>query len=142
MAHFVTTPSTPLSAPSECLCQLLKGQSKCLQITKSRGIKCCRPKNESLNDLPKSNCQELALLPEAAGDFSIDISQPRLTGFVDANKRDISSHLCAEHTTLNHCHSAVCNFIDVTVSSATSLGTTPMNALLKADQTDVDSATD
>ena len=53
-------------------------------------------------------------------------------------KRDISSHLRAEHAMLNQCHSAICNFFNVTALSVTSLET-PMNRLPKVDQMEMDS---
>ena len=43
------------------------------------------PKDKFLNDPPESNHQEPALLPEAVGEFTVDTSQPKLTGFVDAS---------------------------------------------------------
>ena len=66
-------------------CQSSKGLTKHLQMTKSWGIKQCRPKDEHLNDPPDSNCQESAPLPEAVGEFNVEISQPKLIGFVDAS---------------------------------------------------------
>ena len=39
----------------------------------------------SLNDLPDSNCQEPAPLPDGIGEFDADILQPKLVGFVDPN---------------------------------------------------------
>ena len=84
MAHSVTTPSKFSSAPSECHHQLLKGLTKHLQITKSRGIKFFRPEDNFLNDLPSSNCQEPVPLPEVVGELIVDISQPKLIGFADA----------------------------------------------------------
>ena len=43
-----------------------------------------------------------------------------------SRKRDISSHLLAEHATLDQCCSAICDFFNVTALSATSLET-PMH---------------
>ena len=53
-----------------------------------------RPKDESLNDPPGSDHQEPDPLPEAVGEFNVDISQPKLIGFVDAkfNKNPKVTH--------------------------------------------------
>ena len=56
-------------------------------------------------------------------------------------KRDVSSHLRAEHAMLDHCHSAVFDFFDVTTLSATSLEMS-LHASLEADQMDVNPAMD
>ena len=64
--------------------QLLKGLTKHLRMTKSWGVKCCWLKDEFSNDLPGSNHQEPALLPDAIGEFNVDVSQPKLIDFVDA----------------------------------------------------------
>ena len=58
---------------------------KCLQMTRSWGIKNCRPKDKCLNDLPDSHCQEPVPLPEAVGEFMADVSQPKLISFVDGS---------------------------------------------------------
>ena len=81
----VTTPSKFSSAPSECHCQSSKGLMKCLQMTKSWGIKCRRPKDKFSNDLPDSNHQEPTPLPWAIEEFNIDISQPKMIGHADAS---------------------------------------------------------
>ena len=86
IAHSVTTLRKFSSAPSECHCQPLKGLTNCLQMTKSWGIEHCRPKVKFPNDLPDFDwCQEPASHPEAVGEFNVDISQPKLIGFVDAS---------------------------------------------------------
>ena len=81
----VATPSEFSTAPLECHHQLLKGIKKCLRTTKSWGVKCCRPKDELLNNPPKSDHQKLAPLPGVVGEFTVDISQPKSIGFVDAS---------------------------------------------------------
>ena len=86
--HDVACPTTTLSqfsgALSECHCQPLEGLTKCLQTGESWGIKCCRPEDRFLNDLPDSDCQEPAPLPDAIGEFTAEVSQPKLIGSVDA----------------------------------------------------------
>ena len=43
------------------------------------------PKDQSSDDPPDSNCQESALLPEAAGEFTVNAAQFEPTGLVDAS---------------------------------------------------------
>ena len=85
IACSVTTLSKFSSAPSECHHQPSKGLAKHPQITKSSGIKFHRPKDDFLNHLPDSNHLEPAPLPEAVREFNVDMSQPKLIGFVDAS---------------------------------------------------------
>ena len=83
IAHFITTPSKSSSAPPELHCQLLKGLTKCLQVRRSWGIKHCGPKDELLDDTSDSDCKESIPFPEAIGEFTVDIAQPKLIGSVD-----------------------------------------------------------
>ena len=83
IARSVTTLSKFSSAPLECHHQLLEGLTKHLQMTKSWGVKHCRQNNKFSNDPPDSD--QPAPLPEAVGEFNVDISQPKLSGFVDAS---------------------------------------------------------
>ena len=85
IAYAATTMSKFSSNPSEYHYKLLKGVAKYLRITKSWGIKFTRPKDKQLSHLPNSNYQQPAPLPDAVGEFNIDIAQPRLIGFVDAS---------------------------------------------------------
>ena len=72
---------------------------KFLQITESWGIKSCGPENKCLDDLPGSRHQEPALLPEAIGEFTVDVSQPKLIGFADAGH---GSELQKQRSTAGH----------------------------------------
>ena len=86
IAHSATILCKLSIALSDCHRQSsLEGLTKCLQTTKSWGMKHCRPKGEVLSDLPDSDCQEPAPLPEAVGEFTVNIAQPELIGNVDAS---------------------------------------------------------
>ena len=85
ICYAITTMSKFSSSPSEYHYKLLKDIARYLRITRSWGIKFTRPTNKQLDDLPESNYQEPPPLPKALGDFDVDISAPRLIGFVDAS---------------------------------------------------------
>ena len=78
-----TTMSKFSSNPSECHHKSLKGMAKNLQITKNWGTKFTRPEDKQSPHSPDSNHQEPAPLPDAVGEFDVDINQPQLMGFVD-----------------------------------------------------------
>ena len=99
VAHFVTTLSKLSSSPWECHCRLLKGLTNCLCMTKSWGVKHCRPKDGFLNDLPNSDHQDPVPLPDVVREFTVDIFQPKLIGFVDAScgselRKQINNRTC------------------------------------------------
>ena len=56
----------------------------------------------------------VGVVPEGAAETNTELEdvQTRMDGN-DANKRDISSHSHVKFAVLNHCHSAVCDFINV-----------------------------
>ena len=54
-------------------------------MTKSWGVKCCRPNDKFLDDPPDSDCQEPAPLPEAVGELTVNMYQPKLAGIVGAS---------------------------------------------------------
>ena len=85
IAHSVATPSKSSSAPSQCHHQLSEGLAKHPQGTRLWEIKCRRPVGKFSNDLPRSNCQTPAPPPDTVGEFHVNTSQPKLTGFVDAS---------------------------------------------------------
>ena len=85
IAHSDARQSEFSSALSEHHHQLSEGLEKCLHVTKPQGIKLCGPKSFALDDPPDSNSPEPAPLPDAVGEFNVDISQPKLISLTDAS---------------------------------------------------------
>ena len=85
ICYAITMMSKFASSPSEYHYKLLKGIVRYLRITRNWGIKYTRPIGRQLDSLPESNYQAPSPLPEAIGEFTVNITEPKLIGFVDAS---------------------------------------------------------